>query len=220
VRPPSPLARIASVRVGSRNEPKLEAVRSALAAYASDPAVVGVEVESGVPEQPVGFPEIVAGARNRARGAFRSGACDLAVGIEDGLVEIDLGGAEREVLNVGCAVVVDGVRESLGLSSGFAYPPDCVRPALRDREPIGDVFDRVFRAWSGEGAGAESPAKSGGAAGELHAQPGAVPSGRGIGNIGKLSLGVLPRSDYARHAVLCALVRFLHPGLYDRESRA
>ena len=203
--PDSPVARVARVRVGSLNAPKIEAVRSALAAYAPEARVEGVSVESGVPEQPVGWEEIVAGARNRARAAHEAGACDLAVGIEDGLVELSLGGAPREVLNVGCAFVTDGDRESIGLSSAFAYPPECVGPALDDRVPIGDVFDRVFSAYQREEQG-------GGAREE-------VPSGRTTGNIGKLSLGVLPRSDYARHAVLCALVRFLHLTLYDREPR-
>ena len=36
----------------------------------------------------------------------------------------------------------------------------------------------------------------------------------GVGNVGKLTLGVLTRSEYARHAVLCALIAFLHPDLY------
>jgi len=35
-----------------------------------------------------------------------------------------------------------------------------------------------------------------------------------MGNVGKLTAGVLPRSEYARHAVLCALVAFLNPDLY------
>jgi non-canonical (house-cleaning) NTP pyrophosphatase len=35
-----------------------------------------------------------------------------------------------------------------------------------------------------------------------------------MGNVGRLTLGVLPRAEYARHAVLCALVAFLHPDLY------
>ena len=194
----SPLSRVASVRVGTLNEPKIQAVREALAPYAPDAAVGGTAVESGVSDQPVGFPEIVAGARNRARRAFASGPCELGVGIEDGLVELPVAGNETEVVNVGCACVVDGRTESLGFSSGFAYPPECVKPALEERAPIGDVFDRVFPA--GDGA------------------PEATPSGRSIGNIGKLSLGVLPRSDYARHAVLCALVRMLHPALYEAGS--
>jgi len=186
------------VRVGTRNVPKLDAVREALIPYAPGARVEGATVATGVPEQPVGWEEIAAGARNRARAARDAGACDLAVGIEDGLVELTLL-ERREVLNVGCAFVTDGTRESLGFSSAFAYPPHCVAPALDEREPIGPVFDRVFRAYSGEGD--------------------ASPSGASMGNIGKLSLGVLPRSDYARHAVLCALVRFLHPDLYFAVAR-
>ncbi len=199
----SPLLHLRTVRVGTLNEPKLEAVRAALAPYAPRVEVAGAQVESGVSEQPVGYDEIVSGARNRARRAREAGACELALGIEDGLVELPLASGPGEVLNVGCAFVTDGHREALGLSAGFAYPPQCVAPALDRREPIGEVFDRVFAAYRG---GAAGPA-------------GALPSARGVGNIGKLSLGVLPRSDYARQAVLCALVRFLHPALYDPESR-
>lgn len=182
------------VRVGTRNGPKLEAVRGALSALGMDPLpeIVGHPVESGVPEQPVGLSEIVGGARNRARAAFEQGACDLAVGIEDGLVVLtELG---SEVMNIGAAVLFDGTRESVGLSSGFAYPPACVAPALSDREPIGDVFDRYWKE----------------SVGEEHE----VASGLSVGNIGRLSLGALTRSEYGRHAVICALVRFLHPEMY------
>ncbi len=197
----SALASLESVHVGSLNEPKLEAVRAAIGAYASQVEVRGIAVASGVPDQPVGYDEIVTGARNRAWRALEAGPCDLAVGIEDGLVELFLRGESPTVLNVGCAFVTDGKRDSLGLSSAFSYPPECVVPALVERAPIGEIFDRVFSAYTSE-AGAP-----------------AVPSGRSVGTIGKLSLGVLPRSEYARQAVVCALVRFLHPALYDREPR-
>ena len=85
---PAPaLARVARVRVGSRKAPKIEAVRSALDAFAPGVVVDGVDVDSGVSGQPVGWSEIAAGARNRAHGALAApGApCDLAVGIEDGI---------------------------------------------------------------------------------------------------------------------------------------
>jgi len=192
----TPLSRVEFVRVGSRNRPKLDAVRAALSAYAPAVRVEGAAVSTGVPEQPVGWEEIVRGARNRGRGALAGGACDLAVGIEDGLVEMALEG-RHEVLNVGCAFVTDGSQESLGFSSAFSYPPQCVAPALQQRAPIGEVFDRVFADYSGDRVDS--------------------PSGATMGNIGKLSRGFLPRSDYARHAVLCALVRFLHPALYQPE---
>ncbi len=181
---------VTHVRVGTLNPPKLEAVRSALVAFAPAVAVEGVAVESGVPDQPVGFDEIVAGARERARAAFASDACDLAVGIEDGLVSIPALGADA--VNVGAAAVSDGVRTSVGLSSGFAYPPGCARPALEQREPIGGLFDALMGA-------------------DDHGAPSALSQG----NIGRLTGGVLTRAEYGRHAVLCALVRFLHPDLYD-----
>ena len=191
---PRPQLRFARVRVGTRNGPKLEAVRGALAALAMDPEpeVIGHAVESGVPDQPVGLQEIVAGARSRARAAYSKGPCDLAVGIEDGLVvltEID-----SEVMNIGAAVLTDGVRESVGLSSGFAYPSACLGPALEDREPIGGVFDRYWKETVGEDF--------------------EISSGLSVGNIGRLSLGALTRSEYGRHAVICALIRFLHPEMY------
>jgi inosine/xanthosine triphosphatase len=190
------LSSIQRVRVGSRNEPKIEAVRSAMAAYAPSVEVCGVAVESGVPEQPVGFEEIVQGAKNRAAAAQRSGDCDLAVGIEDGLVALPAGVATQGTrhLNIGCAAVSDGRRVSLGFSSAFAYPLGVTRPAVSDRLPIGELFDALWRKRRGESQ--------------------RLPSARTSGNVGKLTAGALPRSEYARHAVLCALVSFVNPDLY------
>ncbi len=205
------------VRVGTENPAKLAAVRAALAAFADPPerlSIEGVEVASGVPDQPVGWAEIMAGARNRARAAFASGSCSLAVGIEDGLIELPLpsepidpaatrrGGRERPaVFNIGCAWVTDGERDGTGFSSGFAYPAACLGRAFRDREPIGALFDALWRAERGEvGGGAALP---GG------------PSGRQGGNIGQLTQGRLDRSAYGAQAILCALVPFLHVDLYD-----
>ncbi len=192
------LAGLRRVRVGSTNAPKLEAVRRALGAYAADVVVEGVEVASGVANQPVGFDEIVAGARNRAQAALRSGECELAVGIEDGLVQV--AAVPGGPLNVGCAAVTDGKRTGLGFSAGFAYPPACAEPAFTRREPVGELFDRLWQERRGEAA--------------------EQPSGRGLGNVGRLSLGVLTRAEYARHAVVCAMLRFLHPDLYPDERSA
>ena len=190
------LAHVSQVRVGTLNRPKLEAVKSALAAYVDGFEIEGVAVDSGVPEQPVGFDEIVAGARTRALAAFASGDCDLSFGIEDGLVLIDaLGG---DAVNVGAAVVTDGRHTSVGLSSGFAYPSECGLRAVAEREPVGGLFDVQMDAY--EARGPEEPPRA--------------PSAGVEGNIGRLTDGALPRSEYGRHAVLCALVRFLHPGLY------
>lgn len=186
------LGALRRVRVGSANPPKLQAVRDALAGFAPEAEVEGVPVASGVADQPVGFEEITAGARNRARAAFASGGCELAIGYEDGLVEIP--GAPERWFNVGCAAVCDGRREALGFSSGFAYPPACSERAVSARVPIGELFDAFWSERRGEAPGR--------------------PSALSQGNVGRLTEGALPRAEYTRHAVLCALVSFLHPDLY------
>ncbi len=198
----SPLAAVRWVRVGSLTEAKLAAVRSAIGVYAPDAKVEGVAVASGVSEQPVGFEEIIRGARNRAAAAVSGPPCDLGVGIEDGLVSLPTGDSKEEVahLNIGCVAITDGERTSIGFSSAFGYPPECSIPAVHDREPISAVFDRFWGAHRGELAVKSS-----------------APS---IGNIGRLSNGVLPRAEYARHGVLCALVAFLQPDLYGPKEGA
>ena len=192
----NPLSNIKRVRVGSVNEPKLAAVRSALGAYAPDATVEGIAVDSGVPEQPVGFDEIIRGARNRAAGAASGSSCDLGIGIEDGLIPYPVATSNGQIahLNIGCVAITDGHRNSIGFSSAFAYPPDCSIPAATDRQPIGAVFDRFWEARRGDSA--------------------RTPSARTTGNIGRLSNDVLPRAEYTRHGVLCALVAFLQPDLY------
>jgi inosine/xanthosine triphosphatase len=201
------------VRVGTLNPAKLAAVRGALGAHAADPDILsiqGVDVPSGVPDQPVGWEEIIAGARNRARAALAAGGAELGIGIEDGLVELPVGGTGAAgvgstgsaveggpgIFNVGCAWVTDGRREGSGFSAGFAYPSGCREPAFHERRPIGDLFDALWQAKRGT------------------AEPAAA-SGRLGGNIGQLTQGRLERSAYGGQAILCALVPFLHVDLYD-----
>ncbi len=182
-----------TVRVGSRNTAKLEAVRRGLSPFFAKVEVLGCDAASGVDPQPLGFAEIIAGARNRARGGHGSGPCDLAAGIEDGLIALPE--AETGWLNVGCCVLFDGALEGLGFTAGFEYPPDCVAAATATpRMPIGDAFDRRFVA-----------------------PPGSRDPGTGAGNIGRLTGGALTRTDYGAQAVTCAWLRFQHPELYRGE---
>ena len=197
---PNPLLKIKRVGVGSVNEPKLAAVRSALGAYAPDVTVEGVVVDSGVPEQPVGFDEIIRGARNRAAGAVSGSSYDLGIGIEDGLIPYPVAPSNSEIahLNIGCVAITDGERNSIGFSSAFAYPPGCSIQAANDRQPIGAVFDRLWEDRRGESS--------------------RLPSALSTGNIGRLSNDVLPRAEYTRHGVLCALVAYLQPDLYGSDE--
>lgn len=184
------------MRVGSLNKAKLEAVRRGLAPFFAGVEIEAAIVKSGVDSQPLGWSEIIAGARGRAHGAHRVAACDLSAGIEDGLVEMPAVGTGW--VNIGCCVLFDGEREAIGFTAGFEYPPECVRRATATpRTPIGDVFDALYRA-----------------------PVGLADPGTSAGNIGRLSGGVLSRADYGAQAVMCAFVRFLHPDLYQPEPDA
>jgi len=183
-----------TVRVGSRNTAKLEAVRRGLAPFFAQVEVLGVAAASGVDPQPLGFGEIIAGARNRARTSHSSGACDLGAGLEDGLVAFaDVPGGW---LNIGCCVLFDGEREGYGLTSGFEFPPACTRAAASSaRTPVGDTFERVFR------------------------RPPDLPDpGPDAGPIGRLTGGALTRAERGAHAVTSAWLRFLHPLLYSGDA--
>jgi inosine/xanthosine triphosphatase len=181
------------VTVGSRNQPKIDAVREAFESYFEGVEVIGADVRSGVPDQPIGWEEIVAGAMNRAERAFAAAPCDAGVGYEDGLVEV--GGTATGHVNFGCCAIFDGARHALGFSPGFEYPAACMEAALSMRIPVGDTFDDVFSRATGvpmEGA----------------------PSALTVGNVGKLTAGRLVRREYTRQAVVCALIQLRHPDLY------
>ena len=64
------------VRVATENAMKVEAAKKAFAKFFKRVKVVGVAVESTVSPQPISFGEIVRGARERAKAAFRD--CELA----------------------------------------------------------------------------------------------------------------------------------------------
>ncbi len=193
------LARGARVVVGSRNGPQIAAVRDALGMYLKGARVRGVAVASGVPDQPVGWPAIVKGAKNRARGAYREAACDLGVGYEDGLVRIP--GTRTGHANFGCCAIYDGRRFALGFSAGFEYPAASTEAALLKGTPVGDTFDALFKRATGSRA------------------RGRVPSSRTVGNVGMLTGKRLTRRQYAREAVLLALTQIRHPALFERNVK-
>jgi len=183
------------VNVGSHNAAKLEAVRLGLGPFFERLELTACDVEGGVSDQPLGFDEIVTGARNRAIGSFGLGNCDLAAGIEDGLVPVAQ--LPTGYVNLGCCVLYDGNQAAYGFSSGFEYPPTCVSDATGfPRAPIGAAFDRLI-AHRPQAVG--DPWRS---------------------NVGHLTRGLLSRADYGSHAVICAWVRFLHPDLYERAGGA
>ncbi len=124
--------------VGSTNPAKLRPTREVFGQVAPELEVVGQNVSSGVPEQPIGFGETLAGARQRARGALAVAGATWGVGLEGG-VEFDLDG--RGWL-FGVAAVVHRGRESFARSASLELPPEVAR-RVRTGEELGPVMDEL-----------------------------------------------------------------------------
>ena len=193
---PAPLR----VAVGSKNPVKVAAVRQAFfRAFPDRPLVcVGHDVPSGVPDQPWGRDDTQSGARQRACGALRAETgADYAVGIEGGVVDVFDG--LRSVAYVAIRRGRD-LRISVEHTASFKLPPRVER-LVRGREPghgkleLGAACDLVFNETNSKQRG---------------------------GTVGAVTRGLLDRTAYYEHAVVCALAPFLHDdsGLYDVSAAA
>lgn len=81
------------VAVGSLSRYKLTAAEDALRLIFPDTfsqfEIVPIDAPSGIAPQPMSHEECIFGASNRARFAFSRSHADIAIGIENGLVEIE-----------------------------------------------------------------------------------------------------------------------------------
>ena len=184
---PAPLR----IVVGSKNPVKVAAVRQAFfRAFPDRPLVcVGHDVPSGVSDQPWGHDETRKGALGRARFVKFSAdtGADYAVGVEGGVVEAP--GSLRSVAYVAIIRSRD-LYTSVEQTASFVLPPRVAR-LLRGQEPghgkleLGAACDLVFKATNSKQQG---------------------------GTVGAVTRGLLDRTAYYEHAIVCALAPFLHDG--------
>lgn len=129
------------VAVGSQNPVKIEATRRAFCALWPNESwdVFGVEVSSGVSNQPMSDEESIQGARNRARLAIEQTGADYGVGLEGGLHKI---GAHH--FDCGWIVVInrEGV-EGIGSTARILTPPRIIELIHQGME-LGAANDVVF----------------------------------------------------------------------------
>lgn len=142
------------VAVGSTNPVKVNAARRIFGQLFPELEVVGVAVESGVRAQPIGEPETVAGASNRARAALEALDADFGVGLEGG---VDFVG--QDCWMIGCCAIIhrDG-QTGIGKGHSFLLPP-VVAEGVRAGHEVGPLIDRL--------AGESDTKKKGGAIGFL-----------------------------------------------------
>ena len=171
------------VQVGSENPVKVQATRNVLNRFYKNLSISSVHVHSGVPDQPIGLDQTIEGAINRAVEACLPG-CDLGVGIESGLLE-----TPRTIsgyVDMQWCAIHDGDKTTLGVSSGFEYPPSVVQEVLNGKE-VGDVMDEITGVDNlGEKAGA----------------------------ISFLSRGTVNRTANTEQCVIMAMIPRLNKGIY------
>ena len=193
------------VAVGSKNPVKVNSVKNAVSAAFGGRIVDchSFDVPSGVPDQPWGDDETRQGALARAQAAHEafcaahSSAPDFAVGLEGGVGEDKLADAHPTVGGlksvVSCFAFMAVLSAGPGLASprwgvartaSFALPPKIVQ-LMRGEPPmeLGDADDKVFSDINSKQKG---------------------------GTVGKLTKGLIDRTAYYEHALLCALSTFMH----------
>lgn len=125
------------IAVGSANPVKVAATAAVLAGYFPDARVEAHAVASGVPDQPFGDEQTIAGARARAERAREATDADLGVGLEGGVVD----GPSGMRTCAWCVIVHRDGREGVGGS--LAMPlPDAVAEMIRAGEELGYAMDR------------------------------------------------------------------------------
>jgi len=173
--------------VGSKNNVKIDAVREIITDYSflAGAEVIGMEVDSGVGNQPQSLDAAILGAKNRARAAFVN--CNLAIGLESGIMPVPH--SRTGWMDFTACIIFDGEKTYLGLSSCFEYPKEVTRLLIEE----GMEASYAFRT-----AGLTEHERIGYAEGA----------------IGILTNGRLTRKEYTKQALRTALIQLEHQELY------
>lgn len=132
------------IAVGSLNKIKIDATRSAFLRFYNNVDVFGVDVQSGVPEQPKES-ETRQGSINRAKRCI--GDADYGVGLEAGVFETEDGLYDVQY----CSIIDKAGKITIGHGPGFRYP-DAVKEKVENGWTVGDAFNTMYE-WERKGMG-------------------------------------------------------------------
>ena len=157
------------IAVGSTNPGKIAAVRQAVARYWPQATVAGINVPSGVPDQPRSDAEGARGAVLRAAAARRALDADLGIGLEGSSDEHPWG-----MYTVAWVAVVDRA-ERVGLASTGRCPlPAAVAAGIRAGGELGPLVDDLLGEANTKHRGGASAAFTAGHAGRIESLAGGV----------------------------------------------
>ena len=126
---------MSQIVVGSQNPVKINAVKAHFHGE-----VIGVDVDSGVAEQPWGDEETLLGAKQRARAALDKSQASIGVGLEGGVQIIE---GILYVCNWGALVDKHGAEIIAG---GARFPlPENIKQKLEEGQILGPVISEYAR---------------------------------------------------------------------------
>jgi len=127
--------------VASRNPVKMDAVKEGLSVFLKeDFEVIGVSVESGVPDQPMSDAETLLGASIRVENVRKHyPGFDYYVGVEGGIEE-----SNSALMAFAWIVINNGTKTGQARTAGFFLPPKVAELVHQGME-LGDADDIVFK---------------------------------------------------------------------------
>ncbi|MBI5045079.1 MAG: inosine/xanthosine triphosphatase [Candidatus Levybacteria bacterium] len=131
---------ITKVAIGSKNAIKIACVKEAFEKVwpGKKFEFIGVEVSSGISDQPMSDEESIKGARNRAISAMTKESSEWGVGLEDGIQLIG-----EKYFDCGWVVVRKSIQEGIGSSIKLEVPLKMITLIKKGIE-LGKVVDIVF----------------------------------------------------------------------------
>ncbi len=168
------------IAVGSANPNKMRGIGKAAKRLFSNAKVIGIDVDSGVSDQPFNG-ETITGAVNRAKAIARkheAEGADYFVGLESGIFE--QGGRFFDFQ--WCSVLHAG-KIHLGCSMGFEIPREQAERLKAHKITLSELYHNIT---------------------------GDKDIGIKEGVINYLSRGVLKRSEMTEQAFLCAMIPVIH----------
>ncbi len=124
------------VRVGSKNQVKVKAVKDILEEY--EYSIIGCETDSGVSNQPKTDEEAIEGATNRARNIHKKG--EISIGLEAG---VTLHNQKLFLTNWGALI---DENDQLYIAGGTRIElPDILKKALlEEKMELSDAMEKYF----------------------------------------------------------------------------
>ncbi|MBI4359165.1 MAG: inosine/xanthosine triphosphatase [Candidatus Nealsonbacteria bacterium] len=124
------------ISVGSKNPVKIAAVENSVQKIWPGAEVIGIEVDSGVSNQPRSNEEAIQGATNRARLSRQQAGADLGIGLEGCVSDSKFG-----MFVSGWVVAIDKKGE-IGIGGGGGLLlPEKVASEIRKGKELGPVMD-------------------------------------------------------------------------------